>query len=111
MRGKIVNQTHETQKKSLKRAAALRYKPGEDDIPVLSAYGEGFLADKIIEKAKGSGVPVLPDSDLASMLSQMSIGDEIPPVLYEVVARVLIFVGDMDREYGKRIHEATKIKE
>ena len=48
------------------------------------------------------------DRELASMLSQLSIGDEIPPVLYEVVANVLIFVSDMDRKYGSKIRSVPE---
>ena len=91
---------------SSRRAAALKYDPETDDVPVMTAFGEGFMADRIIERAVEHGVPVMPDPDLASMLSKMSVGDEIPPELYEVVARVLLFVSKLDSDYGKRIQNA-----
>ena len=50
------------------------------------------------------------DPELAAMLSQLSTGDEIPPVLYEVVANVLIFVSDMDRNYGSKIRSAPEMR-
>ena len=87
----------------VRRAAAISYNPDEKEVPVLAAFGEGFLAEKIVSIAKESGVPVLPDPSLASMLSKISIGDEISPEMYEAVAKVLAFVGEVDRRYGERI--------
>lgn len=97
-----------SEKNSKKRAAALSYDPSKDAVPILAAYGEGHVAERIIETAEQAGVPVLPDPSLASMLSKMSVGDEIPPSLYEVVAKVLVFVSEMDREYGARIKAASE---
>lgn len=91
-----------------KRAAAIRYDPDADDVPVMTAFGEGHLAEKIVSVARETGVPVMPDPSLASMLSKMSVGDEIPEELYEVVAKVLIFVSETDRKYGERIAAAGR---
>jgi len=85
------------------RAAAISYDPDDNDAPVLAAFGEGYVADKIIEIAKESGVPVVPDPALSAMLSKVSVGDEIPPEMYEAVAKVLAFVGEIDRRYGEKI--------
>ena len=92
-----------TNENRVTRAAALSYDPDEHDVPILSAFGEGYLAQKIVSIAKESGVPVLPDPGLASMLSRLSVGDEISPELYEAVAKVLVFVSEMDRTYGEKI--------
>ena len=89
--------------KKITRAAALSYDPAENDVPVLSAFGEGYVARKIVEVARESGVPVLPDPSLTSMLSKISVGDEIPPDMYEAVAKVLVFVSEVDRSYGEKI--------
>lgn len=59
------------------------------------------MADKIIEKAKESNVPLYKDNKLAGTLSKLKIGDMIPPELYEVVAEILVFVDDMDRMKAK----------
>ena len=91
-----------------KRAAALKYDPNNDAVPILSAFGEGYVAERIIETAEEHGVPVLPDPNLAGMLSKLSVGDDIPPALYEVVAKILIFVGEMDRGYGQRLGRAAE---
>jgi len=86
-----------------KRAAAISYDPADNDAPVLAAFGEGYLAQKIVEIAKESGVPILPDPNLASMLSKISVGDEISPELYEAVAKVLTFVSEIDRSFADKV--------
>lgn len=83
-----------------KQAIALQYNPG-DEAPTIVASGMGIVADKIIEKAKESDVPLYEDSKLANTLSKLEIGDMIPPELYDVVAEILVFVDNLDRLKGK----------
>lgn len=83
-----------------KQAVALSYEPG-DEAPRIVAAGKGELAERIIQAAKESKVPLYKDSKLASTLGRLEIGDTIPPELYEVVAEILIFVDDMDKLRGK----------
>lgn len=88
------------EKDSVKTAVALAYNPG-DVAPTILATGKGELAEKIIEKAKESDVPLYKDNKLAATLSKLEIGDTIPPELYEVVAEILVFVDDMDKLRSK----------
>lgn len=83
-----------------KQAIALEYNP-EEDAPKVIASGRGQLAERIIEKAKESDVPIHRDDKLADTLSRLEIGDMIPPELYEVVAEILVFVDSMDKLRGK----------
>lgn len=98
----------EEEVKKNRRAAALRYDPEQDDVPVLTAFGEGYVADRIVETAAEHGVPVTEDKNLVSMLSKLSVGDQIPPQLYEVVAKLLVFVGELDRDYAETIRRTAK---
>lgn len=86
----------EEKKTKVKQAIALEYDP-EDAAPKVIASGRGILAEKIIEKAKESDVPIHRDDKLADTLSRLEIGEMIPPELYEVVAEILIFVDSMDK--------------
>ena len=79
-----------------KTAVALEYETGEK-APKVVASGRGYLADKIVEVAKESDVPVHKDAKLARSLSVLDIGEYIPPELYSVVAEALVFVDNMDR--------------
>ncbi len=83
-----------------KISVALEYVPGEE-APKIIATGKGALAERIIEKAKESDVPIYEDSKLANTLSKLEIGDMIPPELYSVVAEILVFVDDCDRIRSK----------
>ncbi len=89
---KVENRKKE--KDSVKTAVALAYNPG-DVAPTILATGKGELAEKIIEKAKESDVPLYKDNKLAATLSKLEIGDTIPPELYEVVAEILVFVDEL----------------
>lgn len=84
----------------IKQAIALEYDPN-DEAPRVIASGKGELAERIIEKAKESDVPVHRDDKLADTLSRLDIGETIPPELYEVVAEILVFVDAMDKIKGK----------
>ena len=84
-----------------KKAVALQYEPEIDRAPKVIASGEGYLADKIIDKALEANVPLHKDEKLADSLSTLDIGESIPPELYSVVAEVLVFVDHMDRIKGK----------
>jgi len=87
-------------KEKPKQAIALSYDPNET-APKVVASGRGAVADRIIEKAKESDVPVHQDSKLADTLSRLEIGDAIPPELYEAVAEILVFVDAMDKIRAK----------
>ncbi len=90
----------EEKRGKIKQAIALEYDPS-DDAPKVIASGKGALAERIIEKAKESDVPIHRDDKLAETLSRLEIGEMIPPELYEVVAEILIFVDSMDKIRSK----------
>lgn len=89
----------ENQKK-LKQAVAIEYNP-EEAAPRIVATGVGAVAERIIEKAEETHVPVHRDDKLADTLSRLEIGDMIPPELYGVVAEILVFVDHMDKLQAK----------
>ncbi len=90
----------EEKREKKKTAVALSYQPGEI-APKVVASGTGLVAEKIIATAKEADVPVHEDSKLAETLSNLEIGEMIPPELYEVVAEVLVFVDRMEKLRAK----------
>ena len=74
-----------------KKAVALTYLPGKDTAPKIAASGRGKIAERIIEIARESGIPVKEDPDLVEVLSKLDIQEEIPPGVYVVVAELLAF--------------------
>lgn len=83
------------------RAVALQYNE-TDGAPVVIASGMGYLAEKIIETAADSGVPVYEDNSLATILSQLQLGQEIPPALYQAIVEIYVYLLEFDPETGKR---------
>ncbi|WP_159999063.1 flagellar biosynthesis protein FlhB [Roseomonas sp. 18066] len=71
-------------------AVALRYERGKDAAPVCVAKGVDRMARRIREVAAGAGVAVMEDKALARALhAGMEIGDAIPAVHFEAVARLI----------------------
>lgn len=91
------------EEKKRKQAIAIQYNPDEV-APKILASGTGIIADKIIEKAKSSDVPLYKDNKLANTLSKLDIGEYIPPELYSIVAEILVFGDNLDKIKGK-IHD------
>ena len=75
-----------------KRAVALKYDPKRGGAPTVVAKGRGPLADRILQTARESGVPVREDKALVQVLSALKIDQEIPPELYAAVAAILAFL-------------------
>ena len=70
-------------------AIALKY-DGEN-APRLTAKGQEDLAKRIVELAKEHQVPLHQDPQLAAVLAQIPLGEEIPEALYRAVAEVIAF--------------------
>lgn len=79
-------------RRGLRRAVALEYQRGKQRAPVVTASGQGQVAEQIIALAEKHGVYVQPDPDLVEVLGQLDLGAAIPPQLYYVVAEILAFV-------------------
>jgi flagellar biosynthesis protein len=70
-------------------AIALNY-DGEN-APRLTAKGRGELAQRILALAEEHDVPLHEDPELAALLAQLPLGEEIPQALYRAVAEVIAF--------------------
>ncbi len=84
-------------------AVALKYDRNKMNAPVVVAKGADFLALRIRELARQSGVPVLERKILARALYEStSIGAEIPRALFKAVAEVLAYVYRLKNPYGQQ---------
>lgn len=77
-----------------KKAVALKYDENGKKAPVIVASGKGYMAEKIVEIANENDVPVYEDNSLASVLSQLDLGCEIPQELYKAVVDLYVFFLD-----------------
>ncbi len=85
------------ERKQIRRAVALHYQPDKKQAPIVSASGRGWLAERIVTLARENKVPVVTDSALVSVLSSLSLGEEVPQELYEAIAAIYAFVMEADR--------------
>ncbi len=75
-----------------KKAVALKYEMGRDKAPKIAAKGSGEIAKNILEFAKEHGIPIKEDPQLVELLSDLELNSEIPPELYEAVAKILSYI-------------------
>jgi len=75
-----------------KKAAALKYEQYLDNAPKVVAKGQGYIAEKIIELAKKHNIPIVEDPLLVDSLIKLDLYEEIPPHLYEAVAKIVAFI-------------------
>ncbi len=85
-------QAGSTESARRKVAVALRYRRDVDAAPQVVAGGYGAIAERILDLAKSSRVPVHEDAVLAETLGKVGVERPIPPELYQAVAEVIAFV-------------------
>ncbi|MFG6333287.1 MAG: EscU/YscU/HrcU family type III secretion system export apparatus switch protein [Lachnospiraceae bacterium] len=73
------------------KAVALKYNPDKNGAPVIEASGIGYLAERTTETAMQAGVPVYEDDSLATLLTQLQLGSEIPAELYQAIVDIYIY--------------------
>lgn len=85
----------------LKKAAALKYDPKTHKAPVVSAKGQGFVAEEIIRRAREHGVEIKEDPNLVEALSKLDLYSEIPEELYKAVAVILAELYKINEKFKK----------
>ena len=81
----ITNPTH--------LAVALKYDREQAEAPIVLAKGADYVAQKIREIARENRIEIVENKPLARMLYyNVEIGDQIPPELYQMVAKILAYV-------------------
>jgi flagellar biosynthesis protein FlhB len=82
-------------------AVALKYDRNNHAAPIVVAKGTDFIAQRIREIAKESGVPVLERKALArALFASTEVGSEIPRDLFKAVAEVLAYVYRLKNPYA-----------
>ena len=81
----VVNPTH--------IAIAIRYRPGEDQAPRVTAKGKGQLAEIMRDLARENGIPIVEDIPLARLLyRRVKVGRCVPLETFKAVAAILAYV-------------------
>ncbi len=77
-----------------RRATALNYEG--TGAPKVVATGEGLIAERILEIARESGIPIKEDPALAELLGALDLGTEVPEDLYIAVAEAIAWAYRLD---------------
>ncbi len=77
-----------------KHAVALKYDVEKNKAPIVIAGGSGYVAQKVVEIAEDSGVPVYKDDSLSILLSQLDVGSEIPEELFKAIVDIYVYFLD-----------------
>lgn len=88
--------TNEEREILRKKAVALEYNE-KLNAPIVNAKGKGYIAQNMLEKAKQDKITTYFDEELLESLMALSIGDEIPTQLYDIVAKVLQYIENVDK--------------
>ena len=90
-----------------KKSAALKYDSEKNGAPMIVAAGMGYMAEKITETAMKAGVPIYEDDSIASLLTQMKLGEEIPEELFQAIVEIYIyflgFTGEKEDEGSQTV--------
>lgn len=81
----------EFKKRLNQKAVALKYDESKDRAPVIVASGSGYLAERLVEIANDNDVPVYEDNSLATILSQLELGQQIPEQLYQTIVDIYVY--------------------
>lgn len=75
-----------------KKAVALQYDDQKNAAPIIVASGMGYMAEKILDVALKNDVPVHEDASLATILTQLELGAQIPEELYKTVVDIYVYL-------------------
>jgi flagellar biosynthesis protein len=89
MKGKILSMSR-YKDKITKKAVALKY-DNDQVAPLIVASGMGHMAEKIVELAADNNVPVYEDTSLATILSRLELGAEVPEELYKAIVDIYVY--------------------
>ncbi len=68
------------------------------DAPKLVAAGSGQAAQRIRAVARENNIPVIENSALVEELVKLDVNIQIPPDLYQAIARVLVYLYKIDEK-------------
>ncbi len=93
-----------------RKAVALQYGAG-DGAPVIVASGMGYMAEKIVEVAADNGVPIYEDNSLATVLTQLQLGQEVPEELYKAIVEIYVYFLHFDPDKADKADKTDQQQE
>jgi flagellar biosynthesis protein len=83
--------TDDSARRPLQQAVALAYDTGLP-APKVVAKGRGLVAEQIIHVAREAGVAIHESRELVSLLMDVDLDQQIPPILYRTIAELLAWL-------------------
>jgi flagellar biosynthesis protein len=82
---------------SRRSAVALKYDANSSEqTPRVVAKGYGLIAEMIVRRAREEGLFVHESPEMVSLLMQVNLDSQIPPLLYQAVAELLAWLYQLE---------------
>lgn len=78
-------------------AVALKYDKDQAKAPIVTAKGQGEIANKIIALAQENNIEIRQDADLLQILKTVNIDEEIPIEAFAAVAEIISYIYNQNR--------------
>jgi len=95
-------------KRHQEAAVALAYDPENLGAPKVLAAGYGEIAKTILSIARKNNIHIHQDDNLAQLLAQVPVGQEIPEDAYQWVAELLSFLYQTDQKLAAKYATTTR---
>ncbi len=86
------NQTDAFSTDNSSYAVALEYDSQKHNAPIVTAKGQGEIAQKIIRLALDNNIEIRQDADLVQILRAVDINEEIPIEAFAAVAEIISYI-------------------
>ncbi|MFV0626461.1 MAG: EscU/YscU/HrcU family type III secretion system export apparatus switch protein [Alphaproteobacteria bacterium] len=77
-------------------AVALEYNIAKDNAPIVTAKGQGEVAQRIVKIAEENNIEIRKDADLVQILKTVDINEEIPLEAFYAVSEIISYVYKMN---------------
>lgn len=78
-------------------AVALKYDQNQNNAPIVTAKGQGEIANKIIALAQENNIEIRQDADLLQILKTVNINEEIPIEAFAAVAEIISYIYNQNK--------------
>jgi len=93
------------------RAVALKYDADRNLSPMIVAAGMGYTAEKILEVAAKNDIPVYEDTSLATLLSRLELGAEVPKELYQAIVDIYVYFLKFSPNHSQKQDQGSQLTE
>lgn len=97
--------------KSHSNSSAVALKYDGQSAPKVTATAQGELAEQIKQLAIEHEIPLFENPQLAQLLAQLELGEEIPESLYHCIAHIIAFAYRIQKKVPDNYQEPLVVRE